>query len=263
MTSITVIISIVILLAGLVCYAFIAQTMRQKKEQRTRLTAALKSRLRSFKFLINGFPQGFLPKDLVLVIYRSLIDICEQLTKLEPREPSHLQDLEVATLQLQEAQRATRPEEPPKLESTQQIGEVKMCLEELFKFLFVLEKRAKLSNQQAEHHRNQIKQLAVQVTVDNYSLLGHEAKQKDKHKLAAHYLNLAVKLMERDGKRGQFDDRLAEMREELQELYALLADSEETSPTSAAEQAEQDHISEEWDKFGSDNNTWKKKHVYD
>ncbi|TVZ38458.1 hypothetical protein P886_2825 [Alteromonadaceae bacterium 2753L.S.0a.02] len=263
MSSVNIIVTIVVLLAILVCYAFVSQTLRQKREQRLRVTAALKSRLRNFKFMINGFPKGFLPRELTLLVQRSLIDVCEQLSKLEPREPSHLQDLQAVTQQLQETQRQARPSDPVVLENPQQIKEVKMCLEELHRFIFQLERKGTVSHTHAEGYRSQIKQMVLQLTVDNYSLLGRQAQQSDKLKLAIHYFDLCVKLMLREGRPGQFDTRIQQQKLAIEQLRARLAELESTKPASAEEIAEQEQIAEEWDKFGSDEEVWKKKHAYD
>ncbi|WP_019605429.1 hypothetical protein [Teredinibacter turnerae] len=264
MNSIAVIATIVLLLAGLVCYAFIAQTVRQKREQRMRLTAALKSRLRSLKFLLNGFPEGFLPKELNLTVQRTIMEVCEQLARLEPQEPSHVQDLQSASNHLQEAHKQSKPDARAHLENPQQIKEAKVCLEELYRFIHQLEKKGTLSASHAETQRNQIKQLALQVTVDNYVMLGNDAQQGGKSKLAAHYLNQSISLMERDGKRKHFAERIDELKQRLDALNETLSDDSEQPELNQDDRAEQQaQVAEEWSNFGNEDQNWKKKHVYD
>ena len=266
MSSVNIIASIIVLLAALVCYAFVAQTLRQKREQRKRVLTALKARSRSFKFMINGFPEGFLPRELTLLVQRCLIDVSEQLAKLEPREPSHMQDLQSITTQMTETQRTTKPNKPVALESTQQIKEVKICLEELYRFIHHQESKSAINKGQADNYRNQIKILTLQLTVDSYVAQGKAAAQASKIKLAAHYYDLALKLIAREARPGQFDQRVASLKTTYRQLMEQLTtdvDGDDHQPADEAEQAEQEDIADEWDKFDSDEGSWKKKHVYD
>ncbi len=261
MSSVNIIISIIVLLGILVCYAFIMQSLKQKREQRNRILAALKSRCRNFKFMLNGFPQGFLPRDLLLLVQRSLIDVCEQLAKLEPREPSHVQDLQMVSTQMAETQRHAKPVAQISLDNPQQLKEVKICLEELHRFIHQLETRTILSHNQAEGYRAMIKQLVLQITVDGYVMQGKIARQSSKTKLAFHYFDLALKLLLREGKAGQFTERIENLKTIQQELLKQL--ELEHAPVSDKEQAEAEEIASEWDKFDSDEEVWKKKHAYD
>ncbi|WP_045861536.1 hypothetical protein [Teredinibacter purpureus] len=263
MSTVSVIATIIVLLSVLVCYAFVAQTVKQKREQRNRLLAALKSRSRSFKFILNGFPEGFLPRELTLLVQRSLIELCEQLTRLEPKDTTHMQDLQSISALLAETQRHTKPASPVTLESPQQIKEVKICLEELHRFVLQLENKNGLSRNQADTYRNQIKQLALQLTVDGYALQGRLAQQGGKIKLAAHYYDLAVKLLIREGKAGKIEDRVAKLKAIHTALIEQLAKENEKEAAGEDEQIEQEEIADEWDKFGEDNSEWKKKNIYD
>ncbi len=263
MTSVTVITGIIILLAALVCYAFVSQTISQKKEQRKRVLAALKSQLRSFKFMISGCPDGFLTKDLKVIVLRSLVEVCEQLSKLEPKEPAHLQELQQHSNLLTEAQRAAPTKTRAQLESLQQIKEVKMSLEELHRFVFKMEGQSRVTRSQADTYRAQIKQLVLQVTVDGYVLSGQQANQNGKTKLALHYFDLAAKLLQREGKSGMFDAKISQLKEVCTQLQQGMTeeDSGEVDTVSEEEKAE---LEGEWDKFSKDNeDIWKKKQVYD
>jgi len=262
MSSANAIVTIIILLAVLVCYAFIVQTLKQKREQHKRLLAALKARSRNFKFMLNGFPQGFLPRDLTLLVQRSLIDVCEQLSRLEPREPSHVQDLQTFSTMMAETQRHAKPSHPVTLNSAQQIKEVKLCLEELHRFIHNLEERLVLNRTQAENYRSHIRQLVLQITVDGYAIQGRSAQQANKLKLAYHYFDLALKLLVREGKPGAFAERVEQYKLALQNIAAELS-GEDAEGLSEQELAEQLEIAQEWDKFGTTEDIWKKKHAYD
>lgn len=250
------------MLGALVCYAFIAQTITHKRQQKERLLAGLKSRARNFKFMLNGFPEQFLPKDLTLLIQRSLMQICEQMSQLEPNEPAHADDVQKIAQQMAETQRQSPHKQPSaNLQNPQQIREVKACLEELYKYIFHLEAKRNLTRAQADTYRSIVKQLVLQLTVDSYVLHGRIAKEKDKIRLAAHYFDLGLKLMVREGKNGQFDGRISQLQTIISELQTRIAASE-TGPI-PSEQEDKAAIDSEWEKFGTDDASWKKKQVYD
>jgi hypothetical protein len=262
MSSVTIITSIIILLAALVCYAFIAQTISQKKQQRERLLAALKVRVRNFKFMLNGFPTGFLPKELTLLVQRSLMQLLEQLAKLEPGA-SHTQDLQAVAQQMAETQRQPPQGNNPTqiLENPQQVRDIKASLEELYKFIFHLEAKRQLLPSQAEVYRSMVRNLVLQLTVDAYVLHGRIARDKDKPRLAIHYFDLALKLMIKERTSGQFDSRIEQLRAAIKELEGRLQKEVQQSGQEGADDPDQAAISQEWDKFAEQ--SWKKKQVYD
>lgn len=263
MSSVTIITSIIVLLAALLCYAFIAQTVNQKRQQRERLLQAMRTRARNFKFMLSGFPAGFLPKELTLLVQRSLIDVLETLTKLEPKNSAHADDLLAVTQQVSETQRATaNPQHPGSIDNPQQVREVKACLEELYKFVFYLEGKRRMSRQQADGYRALIKQLVLQLTVDSYVLHGRVARDKNKLRLALHYFDLALKLMARERNSGLFDKRIAQLQTLVAELNAKQASEGQEAVTAQTNDGEST-ISEEWDEFEKEEKGWKKKQIYD
>lgn len=262
MSSITVIAAIIVLLAGLVCYAFVAQTLTHKRQQRERLANALKVRVRNFKFMLNGLPSGFLPKELVLLIQRSLMQILEQLTKLEPKQESYTQELQSVAQQMAETQRQpSQTVTTGPLDSAQKAQEIKACLEELYKFIFQLEGKKGMTRSQADVYRNMIKQLVLQLTVDSYVMQGRVAKDKDKLRLAIHYFDLALKLMLRERANGVFDARITQLQATIAELESQVGDSPLTQASIAGE-LEHENFTEQWDKFDKED-SWKKKQIYD
>lgn len=265
MSSVTVITGIIVILAVLVCYAFVAQTIQNKRERRKRLLAALKSQSRNFKFILDGCPDGFLTKDLKLVVLRSLIEVSEKLSREEPKEPQFGNDLKHYTERLAEAQREEPNPQRVAIENPQQIKEAKMSLEELHRFIFNLEGQNRVTRNQGDAYRNQIKQLVLQITVDGYFISGQSAKQAGKTKLALHYFDLAFKLLAREDKYGLFKNKSQQLQSLTEELKAQLSEEEGEAALSSEELKAQSELTGEWDKFSgeSDEDLWKKKQVYD
>ncbi|VUD68965.1 hypothetical protein TDB9533_04328 [Thalassocella blandensis] len=263
MSTASIIIAIVCLLGALVLYAFAMQTIQQKREQRKRLLIALKTRCRTFKFMLNGFPPQFLTKELTLLVQRSMADVCEQLAKLEPSDPTHMQDLQLVSAQMAENQRQTGPSKDVSLETQQQIKDVKIGLEELFHFVDTLEKKQTLPRSHIELYRSQIKHLVLSITVDSYCLHGKQALQSDKTKLAIHYYELALKLLLRENKPSVYETRMQTIREIIEEIRKRLEEEDPQSNLTSQEIAEQEEVQDAWDKFNQKDTLWKKKNIYD
>ena len=246
------------------CYAFVVQTLKNKREKRNRLLSALKNRSRTFKFMLSGFPEGFLPRDLTLLVQRSLADVCEHLARLEPEDPSHMNDYQHVSAKMTESQRQAKPAKSTPLENPQQINDVKKCLEELNKFVHTLEAKKTVSPPQSAHYRQQIKDVVLKLTVDSYALQGSKAKHHGKTRLAAHYYELALNLMLREGTAGRYDAQISQFKTILQQLKQELAKEQHAkNPTASASKEKPEEMSSEWENYTETDSSWKKKNIYD
>lgn len=264
MSSVALITAIIVLLTLLVSWAFIVQNLANRRQQRARLANALKQRARNFRYMLSGPPAQFLPKELTLLVQRSLIQVLEQLAQLEPKVSQYRQDLGLIAQQMAETQ--GRPEAPPNNQSLQNpkhSQEIKACLEELYKFIYQLEGQKTMPRAQADAYRGMIKDLVLKLTVDSYVLHGRIAQDRGKPRLAIHYFDLALKLMIREGPSGHFDSRIAQLKHSINELQGQETSPEEQAPETPEEAAEKSQISSEWDKFQQEDAGWKKKQIYD
>lgn len=262
MSTVSLIVAIIGLVGILLCYAFVQQTIRVKRERRRRLLAALRARSRNFKFMLNGFPAGFLSKELTTLVQRSLADVSEQLSRLEPNNPDHAQSLQLVTAMINETQRQTTQTPMAPLDNQQQIKDVKACLEELHKFVFRLEQKRSIPPAQSQLYRNQIRDMVLQVSVDAYCLSGNQATQAGKIKLAIHYFELALNLIMREGKAEILKAKVQKLRKSIDQLKELVTKQPEVAQSNADNVPDQ-KVQNEWDKFDNKDSVWKKKNVYD
>ncbi len=261
MSSIATITIIIVLLSILVCYAFIVQSIHQKREQRERLLLALKARARNFHYMLDGFPQDFLPPDLVLLVQRSLQLVYEQMRQLEPRNASHKENVKAL-----DAKIAATQKEPDKstvtvsLTNTQQSADIKLCLEELFKFILQLERKGQLTQLQSEAYRAIVRQLLLTLTVDTYVLHARIAQEKDKLQLACHYYEMAIKLLQKEGRQNHFEAKLVQLTNARSALEKAMSERGESASTSTEGPGAP---AAEWDEFDKMTQSWKKKQIYD
>lgn len=263
--SIYIVSGIIALLILLVGYAFIAHALEKRRVQRLRLLNALKGRERNFKYMITGLPANFLPAELSSLIYRALIETCEQLAKLEPKEPYHRADASQYTAQMSTLNQA--PGTPRvRLENPTQIKEVREQLQELFRFVAQQEHQQQINKVQAAAYGDQIKRLALQISVDNYVMQARLAQQQSKRRLAVHFYSLARKQLSGANANHNYDKQIAQLQTIITKLEeapeAQSEQSEQSKSTAKITNKEQGPISKEWEQFGEEDE-WKKKQVYD
>lgn len=256
MSSTAIIALIVGILVILVAYAFISQTLERKRKQRQRLLTALRLRCKDFKFMVSGFPDGFLPKDLHILVYQCLVETCGRLCELEPGDKSHQDDLALFTQQLSEARQ--RPGNSPKrkaLTSPAQVKEVTTLLQVLHNFIAQQQQRGLINDLQAQQHASQIKQLTVQITVDSHLLSARHALNHQKHRLAIHFYTLAKKLLAKESGEVNYQKQILQLNGAIAKLEQLLAEqpASETQPVQG---------SSEWAEFEKES-AWQRKTLYD
>jgi hypothetical protein len=255
---------LLILLAG---YLFLSHAIEKKRIQRQRLITALRARRNSFRDLATGFPGGFLSNDLTGLLYRALIDCCEQLSRIEPNEPTHAENLNLYS-NLLASQKETTTQNRVRLDNPQQIKEANHLLQELHKFVIQQSAQNLINQVQTEAYTDQINRLILQITVDGHIFNARRAQQIGKVRLAAHHYGLARKALAADNRSHVFDKQIAQLDTVMSKLQEK---AEATGETATADEltaapktpSNSDQTSKEWKQFEEENEKWKKKSIYD
>lgn len=263
MTQIYITIGIIAIIAALVCYVFIKQTLNDRKQDKERLHRILVKRAKDLLQIISAFPQGYLPKEVMVFIYRTIIDAFEQLTKLNPAEAEYIEALKVHSAQLEAIIRQPESNKSIQLQSTSQINELRQYLHMLNNFLQKSLERHNITQKQYGHYKLLVKELIIKLAVNNYMISAKQATQIDKPKLAIHYYDLAKKLL--------IKETPANYKNLLQSIESLIqpltqeeqkAEVDQQVITEDNEQEAQSPEDKEWAEFQEDSG-WKKKNIYD
>ena len=253
--------AIVVLLSALACYAFISQSIEKKTVQKQRILMTLKTKQRNLVHLINGFPPNFLTTELLSLIYRALIDVCEQLSKIEPKDSRHLDDITLYTNQLGTLPK-TNSAARPRVDNPQVMKEIRQHLQELQRFLAQQEALKIINKLQLGAYTDQVKRLSLQMAVDAYIYHARLAQQAGKLRLAIHYFTLAKKLLIAENTTHSYDKQIAQLEDiikKLEEKAQVAGHPEQPEDAIAA-----DTTGKEWEKFvPEDPDGWKKKQIYD
>ncbi|NIB44417.1 hypothetical protein HBA55_32785 [Pseudomaricurvus alkylphenolicus] len=256
---------IALLMVALVTYALISQNIERKRQQKIRLLSALKLRAKDFKYMINGFPDDFLPKELNILVHRCLTDVTEQLAKLEPKEKVYIDELALHRQQLENAQRKPANTKRTTLDNPQQVKEVKSLLQGLNTFIAQQQKKGNLSPAQFKQYESQIKHLVIQMSVDAYIVNAKQAQGSDKGRLAIHYYTLAKKLLAKESGETSYIKQIQQLNAVIDKLESELKEQEPEYEIDQRAEAAKQEAEAQWDEFEEQesDDPWKKKKIYD
>jgi hypothetical protein len=257
--GVALVLLLVIAFAG---YSFLNHSIEKRRIRKQRIVTALRARRSVFRDLATGFPIGFLSKDLMALLYRSIIDCCDQLTRIEPEDSSHQDQLAHYTTQLNELHNQ-EPSARVRLENPQHIREARQLLQELLKFVVQQSAQKLLNPVQAEAYTDQIKRLMMQITVDGHIFNAKQSQAVGKIRLAIHHYGLAKKTMASENLSHSFDKQIAQLDlliKKLEEKAAALPGNTETGSTS-----QQPLANKEWDKLkpAEKKQDWQIKNLYE
>lgn len=247
-----------ILLAG---YLFLSHSIEKRKVQRQRLITALRARRNSFRDLATGFPTGFLSNDLTALLYRALIECCEQLTLLEPKDHTHSEQLTLFS-NLLSALKENTQQNRVRLDNPQQIKEAHGLLQELYKFVMQQSALKQINQVQTDAYTDQINRMLLQMSVDGHVFNARQAQQAGKIKLAIHFYTLGRKALAAENASHTFDKQIAQLDAVTAKLQEKLDNTGEKPPVADGESATPES-NKEWKQFDEENAKWKKKQIYD
>ena len=254
-------------------YLFLSHSIEKRRIQRQRLITALRARRNSFRDLATGFPTGFLSNDLTALLYRALIDCCEQLARLEPKDHNHEEQLALYTNLLSALKESTQ-QARVRLDNPKQIKEAHSLLQELYKFVKQQFALKQINQVQTDAYTDQINRMLLQMTVDGHVFNARQAQQVGKVKLAIHFYQLGRKVLATENAGHTFDKQIAQLdaviaklQEKVETPAEQSGDTSNTDPDTIASKPKTStidtSISKEWKQFDEENEKWKKKQIYD
>lgn len=260
--STTVIISLVaVVLFVMMAVALTIQAIDKSNKDKKRMLTALKGRARNFEYVLETLPAGFLSPELYLLVCQQNLDTCEQLSQLEANNAEFKAQVDAAYQRLDMAKKSPTAQKGFAFSDSKQIKEVKQLLTMLFNFIVSLQKSGKINGQQAGAFGNQIKQLMLQSETDALMGAAKDAAGKGKFKLSIHYHNMVIEKYKKQNASGAYNDKIAILKQQIDELNKHAA-TEAPSPSASAQD---EATAKEWDDVvsSSDDDTWKKKAIYD
>jgi hypothetical protein len=244
-----VIIAVAASLAVLVATVFTLQQIEKSNREKQSLIAALRGRMRNFQHLLEGFPEGFLNRDLQLLVCHCLLDTLEQLARLEPKQ--HTAPLQAIQERMAQLQGQPQQDSYQPLTEPAQIHEVQKLLNSLANVLQRLAQSGRLPPAETARYGQQVRRLSSRTALDGHLAAAQSALQQEKPRLAEHHYRQAVDRMRKDNADGFYAAQIVNCERHIAELEKL----QEPTGDAAADEA--------WREFASDDGTWQKKSLYD
>ncbi len=257
MATTTIIIAVFACLFILVAVTFTLQQIEKNNAEKSALIAALKGQTRNFQQLLDGFPEGFLNRDLKLLVCQCIAEGLDQLLRLDRHNPQHQQQ------QRQLTERTTHLQAQPadqgqyqNLNNPAQMQEVQKLLNNLFNVVQRLYQNKRLNVAQAESYSKQVQRLVTRVALDTHLNTAQQALGERKLRLAIHHYGQALEKMGKDNADGLFTAQITAYQQRTQELEVLEHELQKQQQVKTAS-------STEWDALAKKDDTDQKKNVYD
>ncbi len=252
MSTTAIIIAVLVCVFVLIAVTFTLQQIEKSNSERNVLIASLKAQTRNFQYMLDGFPEGLLNRDLKLLVCQCITESLDQLVRLERKNPQHAQ----TQRQLQEkiAQLHAQNAEPTAyqpLTNPAQIQEVQKLLSSLYNVVQRLYQNKRLNAAQANAYGAQVQRLATRIALDANLAAAQQALQNGKPRLAQHHYGLAIEKMNKDNADGQFTAQIAALQQRHADLEKI-----------ASTQTSNNELSDDWKSVGNKEQPLKKS-VYD
>ncbi|MEH6557126.1 MAG: hypothetical protein V7708_04985 [Oceanicoccus sp.] len=244
-------------LAVLVAVGILLQTMDNKRKENRQREAALNARARSFDYMLNGFPEGFLHPQLKILICHCLIEVFSQLNKIDPGNTNYTGKLATAQQRLTEFSAKPGKRAPVTLSDRAQIREVQKMLSSLYNFVSELAASKRIKPADAIHYRKLLQRLLLQTTLDELINPIAEALDQNNKPLAIHYLQVGRDKMQHENEDGFYNDSINKHNTRIDAL------TQQTPTQNPSSNTHQQYTDKQWEGLAKTDDSWKKKSIYD
>jgi hypothetical protein len=256
MATSTIVIAVFACLFILVAVTITLQQIEKANAKRGALIATLKGQTRNFQQLLEGFPEGFLSRDLKLLVCQCIGEGLDQLVRIDRGNQQHAQ------MQRQLADRVAQLQAQPADQSQYQalnpaqMQELQKLLNSLYNVVQRLYQNKRLNAAQAESYSKQVQRLSTRLGLDTHLNVAQQALGERKLRLAIHHYGQAIDKMSKDNSDGSFTAQIDAYRQRCQELEALDQQMQKQQQASSATNAE-------WKSLEPKEDLLQKKNVYD
>lgn len=235
----------------LLLIALSAQSVQRKKEQKTRLAAALKSRVRKINNMLDFCPEGFFSKKLYELLLNDLIEANQQLSNLEKDNRAYLRTIKL----LQEDLQKNKNQKTPSLRLTElkQINVLEQNLKQLEQYLKVIIGNGRVSPSDAKTFGNEIKLKKLELAYSFNEINGNMEIAKGRENYALLYFEKAMKIYSTYNGVQKDEQKVLKLQQQVENLRKK---AEEQKKIALEKEAEEQAAND-----GED--LWKKKNIYD
>lgn len=244
-------------LLALVAIALTMQSLEKNKKEKKRLLGLLSSRVRNFEYMLNNFPEGFLGRDLQILVCKSLQEVYHQLGNVSPRDKSNTTNIKQLEQKINVLANQPAKAKTVTLTDKQQIVEIQKLLKHLYNFIAKLTSSKRITNSDSQLYAEQIRKLMLQTTTDSLNQAISDAIKTGKFPLALHNLKMAIEKLTKENEGGLYSEKIAYYEKQIADISAL-----NVSKSDPVDRQKTDD-DKEWEEMNKPDDTWKKNAIYD
>lgn len=237
----------------LVIVVYSNQQNEKKKIEQQRRIRLLADRGRQMQLLLDEIPPHYISQDFRAFIASQWLDLIQEQEQLGCREPRLKTETEAAQNKLQEIRSSKQPKPEP-VTDLQTANGIRRNLKQLNKIIVGLYQERKLPHRLAQSYLNEIKIGFTQTLVEVFKASARKAEMTGNLRIAVVHYKRIMSELNRSNPNGIHNQTLLECRQTIQNLEEQIALESEHHDNQLAESV--DEMIEEQD-------SWKKKQVYD
>lgn len=250
-------------LLALVAIALTMQSLEKNKKEKKRLLALLNAKVRNFEYMLNNFPEGFLGRDLQILVCKSLQEVFHQLGNVNPRDKSNATNSKQLEQKINVLANQTAKGKTVTLTDKQQIVEIQKLLKHLYNFIAKLTSSKRITSKDSQVYAAQIRKLMLQTTTDSLNQAISDAIKTGKFPLALHNLKMAIEKLTKENQGGVYNEKIAHYEQQIADISALNVSTDDRVDRVDRVDQRKSNDDKEWDAMNKPDDTWKKNAIYD
>lgn len=246
-----------VLLLAFIVVAFIYTRQQQEKKriEQMRQVRALGDRARQISVLLDEIPPQFLSDDFKLFLVKQWQDLLHEQKALDTGKSNIDAQLEQAEQKAEEIHQNTRQKAAP-IDDIKVANQVRKNLKLLHKTLSDLYKDRKLNAKTAQGFIGEIKHGFTRSLIEVYSSAAQKAENEGKLRIAILQYQRIINELNKVNGQGLYNQYILDCKKTIERLEQQQATAEEQS-------SQNSELNEALDQMIEDEDSWKKKQVYD
>ncbi|SEI72015.1 hypothetical protein SAMN05421831_10892 [Allopseudospirillum japonicum] len=241
---------------GMIFFVYARQRAEQKRIERARRVRLLGDRARQLQFLIDEIPPHYLDHDFRIFLARQVVDFLREQSELDPKDARAQKNLDAAEEHALVVESGKNLNNKP-ITDIQTANVVRRNLKNLHKYILGQYQDRKIPQVSAQSYLKQIKSAFTKSILEVYSHAAETAQNAGKLRVAIIHYKRIINELNKQNAAGEYNDTILNCKRRIDRL------EQEVAMQEANAKNQNNQLSQGLDKMLEEEDTWKKKQVYD
>lgn len=256
MSPLVITLLIVVGIVILIVIGYVNHMVENNKLEKARLKADLSDRVRRCADLSETLPGQMVSPGLKLLLTRLQLQLVERLLQLDKHDNTLKARLEQLRTQAGQGEAIAVNNPPQRILTEARAKEIRFQLESLHGQITRATQEGQLPATEAKHWIREVRDMLVQLHAEFFTNLGLQALQESQPRQARLAFERGVQYLQKQSDPERYRERLQQMKAQLARANALVLEHAQPSADEPSELTE-------GLKSLDDEDTWKKKNIYD